>query len=452
MTRLGALVERHPGRTIVLIAVLFAAAYTASLILRPKPDGRIVIGDALHHYVQLRSVVFDGDLHFRNEYIRLYRLSGSEPETEWVYESTPTGYVRNLMPVGPALLWAPAFLIVTVVVWLGGLVGWSYPIDGDGRLFQATAGWSGIVAAAIGVWLALLTVAELFGRRTAAWATIVLWLSSSAVYYTVISPTYSHAASLLTTSVFWWVFVRTRREISVRRFAAMGALAGAAALMRWQDAIILVVPAVDLLYRWADGMPLGRIIVRGVVCIAAALVAFMPQMLVWQTLYGQPLAIPQGEGFLRWEDPALIAVLFSDWHGLFTWTPIVALAVAGVPLVWRSDRLVLIAAAAFLVLSWYVNATAADWWAGEAFGSRRFISCFAVFALGLAAMIDRWSPGGRALTIASGVIVAHTFLLLVQYQAFMHGLRDIAPYPRGAFNLWLARFVVPFDLIARWLP
>ena len=452
MTRLGALVERHPGRTIVLIAVLFAAAYTASLILRPTPDGRFVIGDALHHYVQLRSVVFDGDLHFRNEYIRLYRLSGSEPETEWVYESTPTGYVRNLMPVGPALLWAPAFLIVTVVVWLGGLVGWSYPIDGYGRLFQATAGWSGIVAAAIGVWLALLTVAELFGRRTAAWATIVLWLSSSAVYYTVISPTYSHAASLLTTSVFWWVFVRTRREISVRRFAAMGALAGAAALMRWQDAIILVVPAVDLLYRWADGMPLGRIIVRGVVCIAAALVAFMPQMLVWQTLYGQPLAIPQGEGFLRWEDPALIAVLFSDWHGLFTWTPIVALAVAGVPLVWRSDRLVLIAAAAFLVLSWYVNATAADWWAGEAFGSRRFISCFAVFALGLAAMIDRWSPGGRALTIASGVIVAHTFLLLVQYQAFMHGLRDIAPYPRGAFNLWLARFVVPFDLIARWLP
>ena len=452
MTRLGALVERHPGRTIVLIAVLFAAAYTASLILRPKPDGRIVIGDALHHYVQLRSVVFDGDLHFRNEYIRLYRLSGSEPETEWVYESTPTGHVRNLMPVGPALLWAPAFLLVTVVVWLGGLVGWSYPIDGYGRLFQATAGWSGIVAAAIGVWLALLTVAELFGRRTAAWATIVLWLSSSAVYYTVISPTYSHAASLLTTSVFWWVFVRTRREISVRRFAAMGALAGAAALMRWQDAIILVVPAVDLLYRWADGMPLGRIIVRGVVCIAAALVAFMPQMLVWQTLYGQPLAIPQGEGFLRWEDPALIAVLFSDWHGLFTWTPIVALAVAGVPLVWRSDRLVLIAAAAFLVLSWYVNATAADWWAGEAFGSRRFISCFAVFALGLAAMIDRWSPGGRALTIASGVIVAHTFLLLVQYQAFMHGLRDIAPYPRGAFNLWLARFVVPFDLIARWLP
>ena len=40
----------------------------------------------------------------------MYRLQGGEPGTEWVYEGTPTGYVRNLMPVGPALFWAPAFL------------------------------------------------------------------------------------------------------------------------------------------------------------------------------------------------------------------------------------------------------------------------------------------------------------------------------------------------------
>ena len=110
MTRIAALVERHTSSVIAAIAVVFAAAYASSLVIRPKPDGRIVIGDALHHYVQLRSLVFDRDLHFQNEYVRMYRLQGGEPGTEWVYEPTPTGYVRNLMPVGPALLWAPAFL------------------------------------------------------------------------------------------------------------------------------------------------------------------------------------------------------------------------------------------------------------------------------------------------------------------------------------------------------
>jgi hypothetical protein len=144
-------------------------------------------------------------------------------------------------------------------------------------------------------------------------------------------------------------------------------------------------------------------------------------------------------------------VLFSYWHGLFLWTPIVAVSLAGLPYLWRRDRLVCTTAVTFFVLSWYVNAAAADWWAGEAFGSRRFVSCFAVFALGLAALIDRWAPSLRTMSVAGAAVVAHTFLLLVQYQTFMHGLRDVAPYPGNPFNLWIARFVVPFDLLKRWL-
>lgn len=443
--------ERHPGRLIAAIAVLFALAYGASLVLRPKPDGRIVMGDALHHYVQVRSAIFDRDLHFRNEYVRMYGLDGQHPETQWVYEGTATGHVRNLMPAGPALLWAPGILAVTAVVWVLNQLGAStYPVDGYGRVFQAVAGLTGIAAAAAGVWLSALTSSELFGRRAGAWAALIAWLSTSALYYSVISPTYSHAASLLATSAFWYVFVRTRNEASLRRYVLLGATAGAAALMRWQDALVLAVVALDLLWRLLHGLSARRGVVFGVVTLLAAAVAFLPQMFVWQTLYGQPLALPQGEGFMRWTQPALIDVLFSDWHGLLTWTPIVALALGGLAVAWRRDPLVGSAAVLFFVLSWYVNAAAADWWAGEAFGARRFVSCVPVFALGMAALIARWSPSLKALTVAGSVAIAHTFLLLVQYQAFMHGLRDVVPYPRGAYGLWLARFVAPFDLIVYW--
>jgi hypothetical protein len=452
MTRAAAIVERHTGRVIVVVALLFAAAYAANLVLRPKPDGRIVVGDALHHYVQLRSAVFDGDLHFRNEYVRMYGLRGGEPGTEWVFGSTATGHVRNLMPVGPALLWAPGFLIVAAAAWIGQFAGWNYPLDGYGRLFQAAAGLTGIVSAAAGVWFSFLTTTRVFGCRPAAWASIVLWLSSSAIYYSLISPAYSHSASLLAVSIFWWVFVLTQGDTSVRRYALLGAFCGAAALMRWQDAILLAAPAIDLVWEWRRGLRLAGAAVRGIVCLAAAAAAFTPQMIVWQTLYGQPLAIPQGQGFMRWGSPALGAVLFSDWHGLFTWTPVVAVAVIGLFWVWRRDARLFAAATVFLALSWYVNAAVADWWAGEAFGSRRFISCFPVFVLGLAALIGRWAARPRTLLVAAVAVVAHTWLLLVQYQLFMHGLRDLAPYPRGAFNLWVARFVVPFDLVRSWLP
>lgn len=452
MSALGNLIEARPGRVIAVIAAIFATAYAASLVLLPKPNGRIVIGDALHHYVQLRSAVFDGDLQFRNEYIRMYGLHGGEPGTGWIYQETATGHVRNLMPVGPAILWSPAFLAVAAVTWSGHFLGWDYPLDGYGRLFQATAGLTGVVAAAAGVWLAFLTASELFTRRAASWSAVVLWLSSSAVYYSVISPTYSHAASLLATSLFWYVFVRRRDKSTIERYLSLGVLGGVAALMRWQDAIILSAVLIDLLWRIGRELNLRQVAGRGLACLIASLVAFSPQMLVWQALYGTPLSIPQGEDFMRWGSPALRAVLFSYWHGLFLWTPVVAIAVVGLAYLWRRDRMVFGAAMTFFALSWYVNAAAADWWAGEAFGSRRFVSCFAVFTLGLAALIERWSPTLRQLTFAGVAIVAHTFLLLVQYQAFMHGLRDVAPYPGNPFNLWVARFLVPFDLFRRWLP
>jgi hypothetical protein len=124
----------------------------------------------------------------------------------------------------------------------------------------------------------------------------------------------------------------------------------------------------------------------------------------------------------------------------------VVIASAGLMLLWRRAPALAAGAALFLGLSWYVNAAVVDWWAGEAFGARRFLSCFPVMALGLAAIADRFQTSLRRLVTMAAVVVVHTFLLLVQYQAFMHGVRDVAPYPRGTYNLYVARFVVPIDL------
>lgn len=451
--RLLTIPERHPTAVIVLIGLLFAMAYASSLVLRPKPDGRILIGDALHHYVQLRSAVFDQDLHFRNEYVRMYRLQGGEPGTEWVYEPTATGHVRNLMPVGPALLWAPLFLFVTAVLGLANALGVGYPLDGYGRLFQATAGLTGVAAASLGAWLTWKTAAQLFPARVAIWSCVTIWLASSTIYYSLVSPTYSHAASFLVTAAFWLTWVRMPLTTGpTRRYVVLGGLAGLAALMRWQDAILLASIAAEILLRLRRRqLTVSAAIACGATAVACAAIAFLPQMIVWAVLYGQPLALPQGPGFMRWTEPALVKVLFSDNHGLFSWTPIVFIAVLGLPLIARRDAALAIGLGIFLLLSWYVNAAVVDWWAGEAFGARRFVSCTPVFVLGLAAILERWSPRLRTLALAATLVVVHTGLLLLQYQLFMHGWRGLAPYPAGAYGLWMARFAVPLDLLREWL-
>ena len=444
--------ERHPLRTLIVIGVIFVIAYAAGLVAPARRDARIMVGDALGHYVQLRSAVFDHDLEFRNEYARMYGLEeGSEIETTAAAaRTTPTGRTRNYMPVGPALLWAPAFLLVTAVVWLYDALGGAYPLDGYALAFQAAAGITGIVAATAGSCFAYLAAAEVFDRRTAIWGTLAIWLSTSAVYYSLISPAYSHAASMLTVGAFWFVWIRTAKRQDLGRYAVLGLLAGISALMRWQDIVLVLVPALDIV--WHRRTPGVRsAFLRGAVCGATAVLAFAPQMVVWKVLYGRAFTVPQGPGFMRWQDPALMAVLFSDKHGLISWTPILLIAIVGIVLVARRAPLVCWAATLFLAASWYVNAAVADWWAGEAFGARRFVSCYPIFVLGMTAFFAqrRWST--QMMAGLTAAFTGYTLLLLLQYQTFMHGLRQIAPYPEGVVNLWLWRFRTPIDLLAWWL-
>jgi len=65
--------------------------------------------------------------------------------------------------------------------------------------------------------------------------------------------------------------------------------------------------------------------------------------------------------------------------------------------------------------------------------------------------IARLRPAGLdELGLTAALVVANG-LLLLQYQLFMKGLTTISPLPHEWFDMWLARFVVPFRLIAWWL-
>jgi hypothetical protein len=449
--------ERFPGRIIAAIGLLFALTYGASLVVLAKPTGRVVIGDAVHYYVYLRSAVFDGDLDFENEYVRIYQLRGGEFGTEWVYEPTATGHTRNLMSIGPALAWAPLYLVVTATTWLLHAIGLGAGGDGYGRIFEGSAGVSGAVAAAIGAYLAYRAAASLHGARAAIWATLMMWLGSSAIYYSLVSPTYSHAVSMLAVGVFVLTWLTTRDRQTIGRYALVGFLGGLASLVRWQDAVLLIIPAIEAAWsvsKQSKDADEARRVLRALTnlaaCAFAAVIAFVPQMIVWNTLYGSPFLVPQGESFMKWMEPALVKVLFDE-HGLISWTPIVAIALAGLVMLWKREPMVAAALGAAMLVSWYTNAAVSDWWAGEAYGARRFVSCFPIFVIGLSAAIDSLVKRPRTIAAFAVVVIGLNGLLLLQYQTFMHGLRTLAPYPKGGYDLWLARFVVPIDLLRWWL-
>ena len=63
-------------------------------------------------------------------------------------------------------------------------------------------------------------------------------------------------------------------------------------------------------------------------------------------------------------------VLFSSFHGLFSWTPIALLAVAG--FIFVSDRRLKLAFVYAFVVEVIIGGAAPDWFGGFSFGARRF--------------------------------------------------------------------------------
>ena len=89
-----------------------------------------------------------------------------------------------------------------------------------------------------------------------------------------------------------------------------------------------------------------------------------------------------------WTSPRFWQVLLSSEHGLFTWTPIVALAVLGLFFLYKQDKIVALSLLGALVVFYYVVASNQYWHGISSFGSRLFVSCTPVFVLGLAGFLE----------------------------------------------------------------
>ena len=443
---------RHAGALIVAAGTIMLAAYLAAVSVFPRPDGRIVIGDATHHFVQLRSIVFDRDVHFQNDYTRLYRLSGDERDVEWVTRDfTDQGYVRNYMPVGPAILWAPLYLVVVGFQSLLALVGAAPFPDGFERLAQLAPGVTGVLAAMLAAWISWRLAARYVNPTGALLATLGVWIGTHALYYSLVSPAYSHAASMLTSALFFSTWLGQRSEISLGRAVLWGGLAGLCALMRWQDALFVFVPMFEVA-RW--NRPLPQRLFAALAVFVGWVAVFSPQMVVWKVIYGSQIALPQGPAFMQWTTPHLVAVLFSDNHGLLSWAPLLVLALIGLVRFARQTPGIVVPVAFVLASSWYVNSAVADWWAGEAFGARRFLSLFPLFVLGLGVWLSQGRPAPSGVSASRvlliGVLTSLNLLLLLQYQLALKGLEHIGPYPHGIIDMWVTRFIVPIRLLAWW--
>ena len=399
---------------------------------------RVYASDEIKYFSTLRSIYMDRDLHYENEYAYFI---GRDPVAHsgllpYKNTATPTGYRLNDAPIGTAVLWAPFYLAADGAVIAARALGSSVPRDGYGRPYVLAVCLASLFWGLAGLALTYRLCRAHVSRGTATWAVLAVWFASPLVFYLYITPAMAHASSLFAVALFLWFWHRTRRERSVGQWIILGASAGLMVLVRELNWLALVVIGVDELHRLVTaGRPEGAGILTTLAQRSSGYLAFglavavvvAPQFYVYRTLNGTFGPTP----FVVEKFSALpvytIDVLFSGFHGLFSWHPVTLVGVTGLIALWLRSPVVALALGGFFVAQVLVVGSYDTWWGGASFGARRFVNCIPVFALGLGALFE-WlrlrSGVTRYARVTVGLLVLWNFGLAIQY--------SIGLIPRGA--------------------
>ena len=180
---------------------------------------------------------------------------------------------------------------------------------------------------------------QLDGRSAA--AAFAVWIGTPLLFYMYLAPGFSHAASAFAVAAFVALWLHVRRDWSWRGICALGAMAAIMGMVREQDLFIAIGPAIDYVsalvraarsrtVRLADDRARRR---RHRRCDDL----FSPADLTYVALYGRPAPSPTVEGKMTWTSPHAWQVLASPDNGLLFWTPLALAGVGGLRC-WLAGR------------------------------------------------------------------------------------------------------------------
>lgn len=395
---------------------------------------RIYAADELQYFAPLRSLWKDGDLDYRNEYEHFLAGRGPDaPERVMLLgRTTPHGRAPSYATIGCALLWAPFFAAGDVVARIGG-----WPTDGFAAPYVAAVCLASALYGFLGLWLLYLLAARIVSPRAAFGAALLGWWATALPFYLYVTPPMSHATSLFAASLFVFLWARGDWTKSAARAAALGAAGGLATLVREQNALLLVLPGIALVSALATtGLRAGRELrraARAAAALAAGFVlALVPQLLVWHSLFGRFAPASERLSFFRPWPRHLGDVLLSANHGLASWHPAWILGVAGLALLVRRRRDVALPLLAVFTTNLLFLGSVTNWAGGMAFGQRRLLECLFVVVLGGAVLLERL-PRVAAGAVGA-LLVWWNLSLLVQFGAGMIPREGPVDWPVVAAN------------------
>jgi len=409
--------SRRWGITVTLLSLAIHC-----LICAHDPWARSAQGDGYYGYLFSRSLAYDGDIDFTNDYAKC-----GDPWHLGIDRGT--GHPDNFFYFGQAAFWVPAHWLSRLVVPLpaNAPVEWKMACKGPRTAFVL---FMSPVVGAAALFLCYLIARRMARDGAAALATGLVGLCGTNLAYAGFMVSYSHVYASFAVAFLFWAALWASEGKGLRRWWLTAFAIALAVVQRPPTLVFAVVP---LFIAWktyrAERGSLLRVL--GVLAAGAA-AGLLPTILVYRYLYGNPFVVPQGRYYLFFGHAHPFLTLFAPRGGLFYAAPTAWLGVVG--LVWamrdRALRPLFVAMLLAAVVDVYVSASALDWHGAWGVGARRLTTLTPMLVAAAAFWFERvrrWllrRPGRARTALGAALLVPMTVASFGLIDASSHDVMD----------------------------
>lgn len=348
-----------------------------------------IVHDAFQYYAYLRSFIIDFDVNVFNE---LFHFNSDR-----FYNNYPHYSSRY---IGTCLFLSPFFIVGHGIAHISGLFGegFSFIPDGYSLPYRLSVSLGSSLYGFLAVLLSIRLSRMFVSAVSSIIGAVIVMLGTPLFFFMFQWNGWAHTPSVLAVSIFFlharWM--EKEQQYVWQHFMLQGMVLALMTIIRPPNILYGTLILFDLYFTtWLKRGELSffRMFFNR---LFSSLLGFLPIIMIqsfyWKSINGSFFVQPYKEvgDYFSWFSPQLFQILFSvPRHGLFTWTPLVAVSLVGLFFLRRSAyRYVLIYGVLFLQ-QLYLYASWSIWWTGVGFSNRFFISCTPILVVGLSALIER---------------------------------------------------------------
>lgn len=388
--------------------------FTYPLSDRPTP---VISWDRFGYYIYLPAFFIYHDpwqLKFAEPMMHQYSLC------EYFYAAFrgPTGnYVMNYS-LGTAILYFPFFVLGHLVAFIS-----NYPRDGFSAPYQYAIAVCGSCYSLLGVVVTMRNLRFFFSEKLTALLIVILILGTNYFFYATIENAMTHGYLFTIGALVIYFTIKWHAQQRAKYAVLLGVFTGLAIVIRPTEVLWCLVPLMWGVYNLNSLKQKWQLVVQNIpqllLLVLSAFLVGCIQMAYWKAASGKFIYYSY-DGHFDFLSPNIWLGLFSIEKGWLVYTPLIVLALTGLPLLWLKHKQAALVCLIYIVSVVYLTFSWEAWQYGGGFGSRPMVPTYALLLLPMGVTLSALRGYLSLQIILVPLIGFFIFLNLFQTWQYLH--------------------------------